>query len=358
MQWGVGYNRINDFNHYVHVKGINETSSMTDLYVNEIQGLTESELKTYYPMTIYQAWKTYIIDTLNGNYVSMVPPGKLLQEQNMYSLGKITEWTLAVSGNLWDKVFFGVSIGLPYIKNNMIRVYREEVLEHSEDSDLREWEYEEIIHRKGRGSNIKLGAIVYPMSWLRLGVAYHSRTEFEIDETWETTTEANFNGFNPSESQASEYFYEFNTPRRFIASAALLFGRNGMISVDAEWLNYGSGFFYDIQYDYTNLNDDVAQNYTSTMNIRVGADYNINGYYLRGGFTYNGSPYGFNETDKRFISASIGTGIPISSAFIIDISYAYNFMGDHYYLYNYNDIEPVAFKRQGSNLSTTLRLKI
>lgn len=359
FQVGIGYNRINDFNNRAYAKGINNKNSMIDMYANEAQGLSEEELRTYYPMDIYQAWETYLLDTMNGSYISRVPTGDLLQAHNIYSYGKITEWTVAFSGNLWDRVFFGVSIGLPYIKNHILKDYREEVVHPSEDSDLEKWAYDDYLHRKGGGSNIKLGAIVFPMSWLRLGVAYHSRTVYELDETWITSTESFFAGNHKySKDGETEYFYEFSTPRRFIASAAVLFGRDGMISVDAEWLNYGIAFFNDIQYDYSSLNEEIAQSYTSTMNIRVGADYKINGCYLRGGFVYNGSPYGLQETDKRFMSASVGAGIPVSGAFIIDLAYAYNFMRDQYYMYNYYDVQPITLKRHGSNISATFRLKL
>ena len=88
-----------------------------------------------------------------------------------------------------DKMYFGATIGLPYT-----RYYRESYFSESnldESGALRNWSVTEDLTTTGWGINLKLGMIVKPTEWLRLGGAFHTPTYYwNMTDRWNTNTTA------------------------------------------------------------------------------------------------------------------------------------------------------------------------
>lgn len=326
-QFCIGLTRTNDFNMYTHAFGLNPTSSKIDDYLNQIDGYSVDDLSDYFAYTVYPAWSTYLVDVDNqGYYTSPVPQGGITQSFTQDFKGRTEEWTIGGSLNLMDQVFIGMTIGLPHIKRVGIRIFEESMPTNSDiQTEFNKWNFTEDINSSSFGINGKIGLIWIANRWLRLGAAFHSPSIYSFDESWQTETESQIAWITrKSLSPQSHYEYRFISPLKCLGSAAFIIGENGMVSLDAEMVNYGAARFKctnDDYYDYSTVNQGIQDLYGRTFNFRIGTEWNVNNTYLRFGMGYYGSPYGLGQMDGSIKKASVGISLPAGEATTFDFAY-------------------------------------
>lgn len=367
-QFGIGLTRTNDFNERTYARGINPTSSKIDTYLSQIDGYSEDDLVDCFPYTIYPAWQTYLIDIdqdEQGEYfTSPVPQGNIWQGQKNSFKGRSEEWTFAGSANYRDRLFLGASINVAHIKRVGTRVFKES---HPDGADpvsgFNDWSFSEDLSSTGWGCNAKAGFIFHLTPWMRIGGAFHTPSIYAFDETWQTETESEI-GYVTRKyiSLESHYEYTFIKPLRWVGSMAFIIGQHGMVSLDAEYTNYGAARFMadaDDDYDYTPTNDEIKEKYGHTLNFRLGTEWNLGGNYLRLGAGYYGSPFGLGETAGAIKKASCGISMPIASDATFDFAYELTYGRTQLYLYDAGvlGIEPINQKQFKSNLAVTLKAK-
>ena len=94
----------------------------------------------------------------------------------------------------------------------------------------------------------------------------------------------------------------------------------------------------------------IKENYTNAINYRVGAEYKIDKFSLRGGYGLNGSPYK-GDTDNRFdvkyYSGGIGYRV---DAYYVDLAYQRTETTNTFSPYELNNFsEPVATSKFNKN---------
>ena len=355
-QFAIGLTRTNDYNTHTFAKGFNPSSSMIDSYLQEIDGLSPDEFNEY---TTLPAWNLWLIDTVNGYYTSPVPQGGLWQSQERDFHGRSEEWTFAYGANFCGKLYLGASVGADHIKRIGTRNFKEEVPEDYAENDFRNWTFSETLSTTGWGANLKLGLIYHVSSKLRLGIAYHTPTVYNLQESWCTTTGATFSTYDKRESPTSNYEYDFISPMKAIFSTTFIIQNRSMISLDVEYLNYAKAQFKCNDYDYSNVNKEIADTYGQTLNLRIGSEWQVRDSYLRLGCAYYGSPLGLGLCDGSTKSASCGISLPISSSTSFDIAYELSHGKSYQYLYYVNDLElePVNHSQSRHKLMATLKVK-
>ena len=366
-QFGITLNRTNDYNIHTFAKGINPTSSKVDNYLNTINdlGLTPDDLKDF-PYDLFPAWNTYIIDQYQddqGTYFgSPVPQGNIWQGLETNYKGRSEEWTFAGSANLFERLFIGGSIGLTHIKRFGTSVVEESRPEGSE-ANFDRWSYTQDLSTMAWGCNAKVGLIFMASPWLRIGAAFHSPTFYGFDETWQTETESQIqNVTHKSLSPKSPYEYNFITPLKWIGSMAFIIGDAGLVSFDAEYTNFGAARFKAVpndDFDYSNVNNAIAEVYGRTLNFRLGSEWRLGGSYLRLGAAYYGSPFGIGEKGGSVKKGSVGISLPVSEATTFDFAYELTYGRTYIYLYDPGDlgIEAIDQKQFKSNLAATLKVR-
>ena len=363
-QFGISLNRTNDYNIFNNARGLNPTSSMIDSYLVQIDGYSPYDIEQDFPFTIFPAWQTYLIDTVDGYYTSPVPQGNLWQNQDYDFKGRSEEWTFAFSANCMDRLFLGASIGITHLKRFGTRTYKEEVPTGYHENDFRDWTFTEDLSSSGLGANLKLGFIYHANTWLRFGVAFHSPTIYSIDETWQTETENHMRLFDAKYlSPNSAYNYYLFTPLKWVGSVAFV-GHRSMISIDAEYTNYAKSNFDctdDDYYDYSNTNKEIAELYGRSLNLRIGAEYMLRSSYIRAGLAYYGSPKGIGEKYGSIKKASIGFSAVASESVIFDFAYELSHNVNGFYLYDTGNVELnpelITQKQFRSNVVASMRIK-
>lgn len=364
-QFGIGLTRTNDFNLHTYAEGLNPTSSKIDNYLMQIDGLSPTDIENDFPMDIYPAWETYLIDiyqdSIGDYYSSPVPQGGIRQSQENTFKGRSEEWTFAGSMNLSDRFFVGTSVGLQHVKRIGVKVFEESMPEHSSiETDFNKWSYSEELSTRGIGMNIKLGFIYHANRWLRFGAAFHSPTIFAFDESWQTETESQILWITRKYiSPESHYEYTFISPLKWMGSLAFVIGQRGLVSLDAEYTNFGAACFRAEDFDYSATNKEIKDTYGRTLNFRLGTEWWMNGLYLRAGGAYYGSPYGFGKAEGCVEKASVGIGLPVSEYFTFDFAYELTNSKNQFTLYDAGElgIESISQHQFKSNFAVTLKAR-
>ena len=326
-----GLTRTNDHNFRTTAKGLNPSSSMVDAFLQTANGIDEiltphnnpgDYFADNYPYNLNPAWETYLvnryIDSMGQYYFdSPVPPGNVNQQDVMSCRGRSEEWTIALAGNFYDKLFVGSSVGLSHFKRISIRDY-------TEDGSFGNWAYQEELSDTAWGLNFKCGVVYYPAAWLRVGAAWHSRTLSSFGEVWSTnmaTTLNNEKGYHKYYSPILYQTYEFRSPHSFTGSLAFIFSSRGMLTADVDYLDYGTSKLKSEEYSFSNENNDIRDILKPSLNIRIGAEWRLRQYYFRGGVAYYGSPYGFGEKYGSTKKLALGIGYATDEVLVWDFAY-------------------------------------
>lgn len=340
-QFGFGLTRTNDFNMVTNAEGINPSSSKIDDYLAQINGYSENELQDIFPYTVYPAWSTYLIDIYEDEvgpyYSSPVPQGNIWQGQECRFKGRSEAWTFAGSANISERFFFGISADLAHIKRVGTKMLKESCVDGTE-TDFDQWSFTEDISSAGWGGNVKAGFIIHATSWLRFGGAFHSPTLYNLSESWQTTTESEINKITRKYiSPESNYEYTFIKPLKWVGSMAFVVGQRGIISLDAEYTNFGAARFKaakDDDYDYSTTNENIKNTLGRTFNFRMGTEWRMGNSYLRFGTAYYGSPFGFGKSGCSIKKASCGISIPLSFDTTMDFAYELSYGKTYTTLYD------------------------
>ncbi|MEC4115053.1 outer membrane protein transport protein [Myroides pelagicus] len=166
----------------------------------------------------------------------------------------------------------------------------------------------------GTGFSFNLGAIAQITDGLRAGLAYQS-------PTWYSLTDEMYQGLNTQMviNGATEQFYvqpnvilrtpkyKINTPAKYTASLAYVFDDKGLISIDYALKDYTKTKYKPTAY-YTDINSDFKNELQVASELRVGAEYRIQQFSLRGGYRYEQSPYKNVQFVGDLNSFSLGLG--------------------------------------------------
>ncbi len=359
-------NRTADFNDDIRYKGFNNTSSWTEQYLEELynQNIREFDrLENDFPYGSSLAFWTFLIDTISdgqGNiagYQSTTPlnPGGsntigVNQHNNIMTRGGSNEIALSYGVNREDKLYWGLSLGIPITNYERMQTYREEDANNDPNNDFNYFEYRETYNSMGVGFNVKFGLIARAGDNLRFGLALHSPTFSGFRDDMVSSITADTENFtnrpqpvskssdelNSANGWSNNYKYNLTTPAKVIGSVSYVLNsvqdvkqQKGFITADLEYVT-SRGVRYsasdptnqgDVDY-YSNLNDIIKDRYKNTFNARVGGELKFTNVMARAGFAYYGSPY--KSTDLLGTRMLLSGGLGYREAgFSVDLTYVH-----------------------------------
>ncbi len=359
--FGFGYNRLANFNNRAIVQGNNATSSLTDVYLSEAKALDPSNLPAF---GTDMAWSTYLIDTLNGNYISAMPSNiNKTQRKTIEKRGGMGETVIALGGNYNNKLFMGATLGIQKIRYWEESNYSESPL--SDTFDIQGFSVNNYLNTDGTGMNLKLGVIYMPMPYVRIGAAFHSPTFFNMHDNFSTGMTTSFNDGTTINAgtdangggDKGNYDYRFNSPFRAVGSLAFIFGQYGLISADYEYVDYREARFRAVGYSFIDQNNTIRDKYQAVGNIRVGSEIKLNPFSIRFGYALYASPFKDKSlmSDQQFFTGGFGYR---QDGFFADISYMRSMYNEKYYIYN-SSFNPTASanKLTSGTITATLGVK-
>jgi hypothetical protein len=394
--FGLGLNRVADFNNHVYYRGTNTTSSYSEKYLEELidNNVTDPNSAAQdFPYSSSLAFNTYLIDALFNpdssvsGYITQADPAfGLLQENTLNTSGGITDLAIGAGLNVQEKWYFGGTLSFPILRYNRDASYRESDQSGDDNNNFNYFEASESLETRGIGVNGKFGIIFKPVEDVRLGLAAHTPTFYSITDNYVTEVITDLEGYGGegikhqsstdfSNGQPLESRYSIITPWRLMLSGSYLFGgvenveqQHGFITADIEYVNYKDASFKAERNDtegkdyYNSVNNIIDTLYTNAINVRLGGEMKFNTFMVRLGGAYYGNPY--KDETSNLIKVSGGVGYR-NKGFFIDLTYVYSMHKDihHPYLLHGDDHNPpfhvpAYLKNNAGNIVATIGFKL
>lgn len=345
IQFGIGYNRLANFNNSMYFEGFNNQSS----YVGYLAGMANKfnlnpdydfSQGPYYEIDELAAATWLIAYDEAGQMWTPDMYRDVAQSGYLIRTGAIDEMAISFAGNFGDKVYFGATLGIPFMNYSYSFHYNEWDAQ-SRDTIFNSMSYNEYYNNSGVGVNGKFGVIFRPISNLRIGAAVHTPTYYgNIKEDNSADMHSYFDprsGFSNKSAYTVENYYDYTvtTPTRLIGSASYVIGKVALISADYEWVNHSANKIK--MSDRTRAQEEnrlIKDNYDNQHIVRAGAEINLNNFFLRGGYAWYSSPYKYEEMNDAAINSwSLGLGYRMGF-FGIDFAYQHTSSASSLYPYN------------------------
>ena len=358
VSFGFGYNALQNFTDRLSVSGETDQSSWLAALASNTNGIFAQDMDQNssqnpfhngsLPWKAILAWNASLLDTIPGSRgthykaatetlygESIFIPGTLGQNYSRESSGNVGEYVINMGLNFSHQFFIGANIGIQSISYKYKEYYSEKALY---PHDFAQTQFGSFTHTynqttTGVGLNLKVGFIYLPVKNVRLGAAISTPTWMRLREEWEERITADFmDGYGQSlTSPLGEYEYKVNTPFRWNAGIAYTFGEYGAVSIDYERTAYNKIYMgsSDFNNPFTQDNSFIKKEFQPVSSIRAGLEFNLNdGFSLRGGYAYHGSPER-NYTQNIHI-ASLGIGLHMGT-FSTDLAFINQFPQKEYF---------------------------
>ena len=232
--------------------------------------------------------------------------------------GYIGNYDFAVSGNLNDRVYLGLTFGMKDVNYKGYSEYREN-LNNAGGVLVRD-------ERKvtGSGFDITAGVIVRPVaeSPFRIGAYVKSPTWYDLTTSNVTRLVYASGTSSQEKGVANSYDFKMWTPWKFGFSLGHTIGNNIALGATYEYENYANinsrvnnGGYYDYYYDQyyessipdKNMNAHTKEVLKGVSTLKLGVEYKpVSNVALRAGYNYVSAMY-VNDAQKDPGLASLGT---------------------------------------------------
>lgn len=381
VTFGVGYNRLKNFNSNINIQGYGAKTTLLNYYTDYANQIQNPNSFDYHYEGL--AWNTYLIDEdqnleviegvfyndltdynsyeiydQNNNYLGLGYEATGVKSHQNKSIinrgGHIDEYLASMGMNINHKVYIGASIGLVDLEYNENILYSEIDDENVSDY-FKNFTLNSSKSESGMGFNFKTGVIVRPFKSLRIGASIHTPTFYDISFDEDKTMTANYDqeidGSTVKSDDNNQYYaYKFESPLKADFSIAYTLGDRALISADYELVNYGNTKFRNSEYDtydYSDKNSEISKTLKTTGNIRIGGEYRVTpNVSVRAGYNFIGNPwqstYTFSDgstadienKNDSFSNYSAGIGYRQKS-FFIDFAYR---LGTNNYSYKVHEL--------------------
>ncbi|GHT34234.1 hemin receptor [Bacteroidia bacterium] len=332
--WNLGfsYNRLKDYHRNYTLRGVGSTASYTDYLGNRAtaSGYDESQLDYYNdPYRYLNDWQTVLgwnsgfITAYNNDkraYYSSFGANNAAgdwypiditgRELTVQESGAIDQYNMAFGLNISDFILLGADIALTDIDYHYYAFY-------AEDFVNKDWmTLRNDLGTSGSGYAFNVGAIIWPVNFLRVGVAYNSHTWYNLTDNFSATGESHstwveeeLNAHAPNTDGLGFADYKYRTPDKWLFSAAAIIGQTALIGVDYELTNYGNMKMYDDRgYGLDVTNNEIKSNFGSVGTLRVGGELKVTPQFaIRAGAAWIGNPVREVLKKGEFEVRTVGT---------------------------------------------------
>jgi hypothetical protein len=274
-------------------------------------------------------------EEVNGKWQPFQLAGR---ELNVQESGSVDLYNIAFGLNISNFVLLGANIAITDISYQYNAFFAEDFT-NTNYLELENW-----LTTKGSGYALNTGIIIRPADFLRLGAAYNSPTWYKMTDYYHATANSDTYYYpevreNIQTPEDARSYYEYQSPDKWLFSAAAIIGQSALISVDYELTNYGSMKMYDEEgIEDQTTNEELKTNFGSAGTLRVGGEVKVTPRFaVRAGAAWIGNPLNNvlkNATaevytvgtiphytiEKSLTNYSVGLGYRLTPGFYIDIA--------------------------------------
>jgi len=338
---GFDYENTNSFDNSIYAAGINPTNSIDRYFLRYANGLGSEggiplstlnnanyENLSYLDQQAYLGYNGFVFnpstdDGTNTSYVSNVPQGgNYFQDSYNSTTGYNSKIALNFAAQLKQRVFIGANINV-HITDLINTTSFYEDTGNAANDELQSLQFDTERYTYGGGVSFDVGAIVKATENLRVGLAYQTPTWLRLQDDITQRVISTNGGVttytDPGVTMTSDD-YTIKTPGKWTGSAAYVFGKNALLSVDYSIKDYSNTKYSSAR--YSGLNTELANTLDVAGELRVGGEYRIKAFSLRGGYRYVQSPYKNGTTIGDLTGYSGGVGYSFGGS-RIDLAYSW-----------------------------------
>lgn len=337
------YDNTNNYGNSTFAAGTNPNNSIGNYFLNIAQGIPLNVLTNYdftqlnfYEQQAYLGYDTYLFEADNNtsnntSYYTNIPlGGNYYQENAVATSGYNGKLITNFATTYKDFISFGMNLNFHFVditKTSSVYESNTNPL-YNTGSTITELLFENQLSTLGSGFSFSLGTIFKANQFLRFGLSYESPTWYRLtDELTQGIATHSLNNQDgnefPTSYQPTIQFapYKIQTPSKWTGSAAFLFNKKGLISIDVTSKDYSATRFKP-KNDFRNLNTFMSSALDNTIEVRLGGEYKIKQFSVRGGYHFDQSPYKTDVTlgDLTGYSGGIGYNFGESK---LDLAYNY-----------------------------------
>ncbi len=280
--------------------------------------------------------------------------GSVEQQGLVTEEGNMHEFSFGAAFEAARNVMVGLSLNVPYGKWEFSRRLDEDDFQNDNDGlggtvDFSSLTWTETVDSELVGVSLRAGVSLEAARDLRVGFTIETPTYYSISEDFGTILETRFDdGFESSYGQDFDedvgfgtFDYNVITPWRLGAGLSYRFG-DLLLLADAEFIDWSQLELDSEDYAFFEENQDISQNLEQVVNTRLGAEYRISNFVVRGGFGFQPDPRDIRadlqsdansvDRDKTFWSA--GVSYVKQGQFAIDFGFSQERFDDRFVPYN------------------------
>lgn len=390
IAFGFNTQMMNNFNKNLYARGLNKQNGLADYFLDmagstldrnipfstyDFENNTNNEysyLGEFYGADAQRTYLAYYTGLINyyesvneAPYYGYVDDKGLGIDQihDLQSKGGQRKYTLNFSGRYLEKLSLGVNINIYSVDYSHRKLTSDKYVDR-ENSFLDQVDFIQELSSLGTGISFQLGALYKVSEVLRLGLNYTSPTYYEIEEEYSEALDVRYNADLDGAMGRALYpnvinllpVYNLKTPSITQASMALVFGKNGLLSVDYGFKDFTSTKVNDSNGDFDYLNDAINNNLDRASFLRAGGETRFGDISLRAGYWFDKTPYKNNQVMNDRSGFAIGTGIRFGNT-SLDLTYTKTNQNYRQQLYNTGLTDTIDVQQQTGQVSLTYNVR-
>lgn len=308
LVFGVGYNKIRDFDNTLRAEAFNPSSA----------AYPDIVMPTYADY----GWTTAVTDSL-------------YQTESLIEEGSLNQFSFSGAMEVQKNFYLGATINfvggtddynVSFEEDDIYDVYHAPFNEQDGIiADLKYWTYEQGITSKFSATNLKIGALYRFGSALRLGATIITPTKYKVKESWtEKIAETYEWGSEDPFNDGGESEYQYQTPYgfNFGASFKLI---NILLSGGMEFKDWSQAKFLTeppvAGTSKGDVNVRIKKELQAVTNLRLGAEMYVPlvRARLRVGYYNNPSPYKYADLKPKREFYTAGASLMLDKQVMVDL---------------------------------------
>ncbi|TVZ56736.1 long-subunit fatty acid transport protein [Lutibacter sp. Hel_I_33_5] len=290
------------------------------------------------------------------------------QFSNTYS-GDLSEFSMGFSAVHQNKLHIGAALHTYDLNFAQLAELRES--NNDGNGNTLDARFYQENFTTGTGFSLNTGFIYKAHKSFRFGASYQTPTWYtEVIEETNITDNDGFNGdaeiavsnnntiydnTTGNNFPTQGLLYKLKTPSKLTASAAFIFGKSGLLSFD-----YTNKHFKSIKLtnsDFTSENQFFQNDLRNTHQFNVGTEWRLDRFSIRGGYSFEQSPYN-NAIDTDNIEGySLGGGYNFGNL-KLDLAYSDSSQTSVYNFYSGFNVNPANLNINNRRVTATLTLNL
>mgnify|MGYP000011590905 FL=1 len=328
---GMGFSQNRNFAERIEFTGYNTNSSLLHHWADDVN--RSGQWNDYGSGLAYDAGLLGPVDTTpNALIGSVLPNAQIQQSEERLRRGRQSELSFHWSAAYQKRWNLGLTMGIRTLRYRWNSLYREEDI-NNKTPDFESFDYKRQLDVTGSGIFWRLGLQGQPLPWLRIGMAYSGRERSQLEEDYRTGVVARWvnpteeiKTYSPNPDTMLPFVWNYRGSNRTTLSAAVFWGKKGLLSLDYDWIGYrnmgvyqpwgggpGVGDFWGDLPDWAvELNRETQNMLRVGQQLRLGTEWIAGLNAFRMGYQWSSSPFARGlvdpASDQRQRRFTLGAG--------------------------------------------------